>query len=201
MTSTPAILPNEMELFALMSKGDQAAFTRIFDYYEPRIYPFVLKMTRSEVSAEEIVQELFIKLWTNRETAAQIENPRSYIFKMATNRTVGYMKTMARRVRIVEKVTGQVTLERNVTEEMLDLKETEEIINKAVEQLPEQQKKVYMLSRQQGLNAEEIAARLDLSPKTVKNHLTEALRFIKEQLQSSPGTAIALIIFLVKNAR
>ena len=61
MTASAAILPNEKELFVRMAEGDQAAFTKIFDHYEPRIYPFVLKITRSELSAEEIVQELFIK--------------------------------------------------------------------------------------------------------------------------------------------
>jgi len=201
MTASAAILPNEKELFVRMAEGDQAAFTKIFDHYEPRIYPFVLKITRSELSAEEIVQELFIKLWTNRAAAKKIENPRSYIFRMATNRTTNYLKTMARQVRIVEKATGQVVIERNVTEEMVDLKETEELINKAVQQLPEQQKKVYILSRREGLNADEIATKMNLSSKTVKNHLTEALHTIKERLQNSPGAAIALIVFLIKNAR
>ena len=201
MTASAAILPNEKELFVRMAEGDQAAFTKIFDHYEPRIYPFVLKITRSELSAEEIVQELFIKLWTNRAAAKKIENPRSYIFRMATNRTKKKKKTMARQVRIVEKATGQVVIERNVTEEMVDLKETEELINKAVQQLPEQQKKVYILSRREGLNADEIATKMNLSSKTVKNHLTEALHTIKERLQNSPGAAIALIVFLIKNAR
>lgn len=201
MTAAAAILPNEKELFARMAEGDQAAFTKIFEHYEPRLYPFVLKITRSEITAEEIVQELFIKLWTNRAAAKQIENPRSYIFRMASNRTANYLKTIARQIRVDENASGQVVVERNVTEEMVDLKETEELINKAVQQLPEQQKKVYIFSRREGLNAEEIAVRMNISSKTVKNHLTEALHTIKEKLQNSPGAAIALIIFLMKNAR
>jgi RNA polymerase sigma-70 factor (ECF subfamily) len=201
MALTTSILPNEKELFIRLSRGDQVAFTKIFDHYEPRIYPFVLKMTRSEISAEEIVQELFIKIWTNRAIFENIENPRSYIYRMATNKTVNYMKAIARNVRLVKKVSGQLVVEKNITEELLDLKETEAIINQVVGQLPEQQRKVYILSRKEGLKAEEIAERLNISHKTVKNHLTEALHFIKEKLQRSPGTAIALIIFLIKNSR
>ena len=128
-----------------MSEGDQVAFTKIFDYYEPRIYPFVLKITRSEIIAEEIVQELFIKLWINRATATDIENPRSYIFRMAVNRSTGYLKKVARRMRMIESVTSQAVLEKNTTEDMVDYKETEDTINKLVEQLPSQQKKVYKL--------------------------------------------------------
>lgn len=201
MPPSITILPNEKELFVLISQDDQIAFTKIFDYYEPRIYPFVLKMTRSETTAEEIVQELFIKLWTNRASAANIENPRSYIFKMATNRTATYLKSMARKTRLIGKASVNLLEGTNDTEELIDMKEAEQMINKAVEQLPEQQKKVYLLSRRHGLNNDQIAEKLNISKNTVKNHLTAALHFIKEQLQGSPGTAIALIIFLLKNAR
>lgn len=201
MITSPEILPNEKELFALLSTGDQTAFTRIFDYYGPRIYPFVLSMTRSKDSAEEIVQELFIKLWTNRATAGEIDHPRSYIFRMASNRTISYLKTQARNIRLVEKATGGMLVEKNTTEETIDYRETEEIINKLVDQLPAQQKKVYHLSRQEGLSYEEIAERLNISRNTVRNHLAEALKSIKEKLQNLPGTAIALIVFLVKGVR
>lgn len=201
MSLSQPILPNEKELFALLSKGDQVAFTKVFDHYEPRIYPFVLKITRSEIFAEEIVQELFIKLWTNRTEVADIESPRSYIFRMATNRTYNYLKTQARRVMAEEKGSAVALLDENTTEEFIDFKQTEETINKAVETLPEQQKKVYILSRRLGMSAEEIAEQMNLSPKTVKNHLTEALRSLKHQLQNSPGAAIALVVFLIRNAR
>lgn len=201
MTVAIPILPEEKELFTLLSHGDQVAFTKIFDYYEPRIYPFVFKITKSETAAEEIVQELFIKLWNNRAKAAEIEHPRAYIFRMAVNRTASYLKTLARQVHIIEKASGDMIVERNVTEEMVDLKATEEVINKAVALLPEQQRKVYELSRRYGLSNDDIAKELNISRHTVKNHLTQALRFIREQLQHSPGAAIALIVFLVKNSR
>lgn len=184
-----------------MATGDQVAFTKIFDHYEPRLYPFILKITRSEITAEEIVQELFIKLWIDRHKALDMVNPRSYIFRMAANRTANYLRDLARSTKLVRDVAGRMLVEKNTTEEAIDAKEMQEIINKVVELLPEQQKKVYKLSRQEGLTAEEIAIRMNISHKTVKNHLTEALHFIKDKLQHSPGAVIALIIFLMKNSR
>jgi RNA polymerase sigma-70 factor (family 1) len=201
MQSSPTILPNEKELFGLISQGDQVAFTKVFDHYAPRIYPFVLKMTHSEALTQEIMQELFIKLWTNRASMKDVQNHRSYIFRIATNGTYKCLKADARRATIEEAGGAIRTLETNSTEELIDFKQTEEIISKAVESLPEQQKKVYVLSRKVGLNAEEIAKHLNLSPKTVKNHLTEALRSLKQQLQNSPGTTIALIVFLLRYSR
>ena len=201
MINTASTLSNEKELFIQMSQGDQVAFTEIFDYYEPRIYPFVLKLTRSETTAEEVVQELFIKIWTSRRDLAKIENHRSYIFRMASNRTANYLRNIANNIRLVQNAAGQVVVEKNTTEEVIDYKYTQQIINKVVDQLPSQQKAVYNLSRQQGLNSSEISKQMGIAEKTVKKHLTEALKFIRTQLQQSPGSAIALILFMVKNAR
>jgi RNA polymerase sigma-70 factor (family 1) len=201
MLVIPAILSNERQLFILMAQGDQAAFTKIFTHYESRLNPFILKITRSEIDTQEIVQELFIKLWTDREKMPQIENPRSYIFQMATHRTMNYLRSMARKRKHVGTAASQILMQKNTIEEDFDLKEMEDTIKKIVAQLPAQQQSVYKLSRQQGLKAKEIAERMNLAEKTVKNHLTEALRFIRERLEVTPGATITMIIFLVNNFR
>lgn len=198
MYQSKLILQEEANLFYRLSQNDREAFTAIFDHYEPRIYPFLLRITKSETAAEEIVQELFIKLWTVRAEAGKIENPRAYIFRMATNRALSYMKSVDRSNRLMQRAARNTTTALNVTEEIIDYRQTEEIINKLVDQLPAQQKKIYKLSRQQGMSNDEIAAELKISPSTVKNHLTGALRFIREKLQQSSGSIIALVTFLIK---
>lgn len=198
MPADYAILSNEKELFVRMAQGDHTAFTRIFDHYESRIYPFILKITRSEIDTQEIVQELFIKLWTLRGKMTEIENPRSYIFRMATHRTMNYLRSRARNRKHVGTAASQIIMQKNTVEEEFDLKEMEDTIIKIVAQLPAQQQSVYKLSRQQGLKAKEIAERMNLAEKTVKNHLTEALRFIKEKLEEIPGATITMIMFLVE---
>lgn len=177
------ILQDEKDLFYRLSQNDKGAFTLIFDHYEPRIYPFLLRITKSETAAEEIVQEVFIKLWTLRAEADKIENPRSYIFRMATNKAVSHLRSLSKTTKLMQHVAGNTATARNITQENIDYKQTEDIINKLADQLPTQQQKVYKLSRQQGMSNEEIAGQLHISPSTVKNHLTEALRFIRERLQ------------------
>jgi RNA polymerase sigma-70 factor (ECF subfamily) len=98
----------------------------------------------------------------------------------------------------MQHVAGNTATARNITQENIDYKQTEDIINKLADQLPTQQQKVYKLSRQQGMSNEEIAGQLHISPSTVKNHLTEALRFIRERLQQSSTSIIFLVTFLVK---
>jgi RNA polymerase sigma-70 factor (ECF subfamily) len=192
------ILQDEKDLFYRLSQNDKGAFTLIFDHYEPRIYPFLLRITKSETAAEEIVQEVFIKLWTLRAEADKIENPRSYIFRMATNKAVSHLRSLSKTTKLMQHVAGNTATARNITQENIDYKQTEDIINKLADQLPTQQQKVYKLSRQQGMSNEEIAGQLHISPSTVKNHLTEALRFIRERLQQSSTSIIFLVTFLVK---
>lgn len=196
MPSLHNILPNEMELFVSISKGDEAAFTQVFYHYEPRIYPFVFNLTGSQVIAEEVVQEVFIKLWNKREMAADIQNPRAYIFRMAANKVTNHLRTLARKAKAENYLTALQNDEHNATEEAVQLKEMQQLISQAVEQLPPQRKLIYKLSRQEGLKNEEIAIKLNLSLSTVKNQLSTALNAIREHLQKYPGGVLLLLILL-----
>jgi RNA polymerase sigma-70 factor (ECF subfamily) len=191
-------MPNEAELFSRLSKDDVEAFTAIFNFYEPRLYPFVFNMTKSETIAEEVVQEVFIKLWVNRNSVAALDNPAGYIFRMASNQTITHLRTKARQHKLAKAVAQGSDEESNITEEMLELKEVQGLVNEAVEQLPTQRKLIYKLSRQQGLKNDEIAAQLNISISTVKNQLTEALRSIKEHLKQHPGTSVIIIMIVMK---
>ena len=131
MSNDLHILPDETSLFARLSEGDVDAFTTIFNFYEPRLYPFVLKMMRSETIAEEVVQEVFIKLWTNRASFATVDNPRSYIFRMASNHTINHMRNKARQMKLAKEVAGAHDDESRVTEETLELKELQHLVNEA----------------------------------------------------------------------
>jgi len=192
------ILPDEKQLFARMARGDEAAFEEIFHHYNRRIYPFILKRTKSATIAEEITQEVFLKLWANRESLPPIENHTSYIFTMTTNKTYNYLRKLAGEGRMLRQVWQNMNEFNNITEETIDFRGTEEIINQAVEQLPPQRKKIYLLSRQQGFTHEQIAQELDISRSTVNNQLLEALRFIREFIQTHSDTSFTITVLLLK---
>lgn len=198
MVTTHKILPDERLLFARMSTGDQQAFAQIFYHYSQRIYGFILNKTKSEDLAEEIVQEVFIKLWNKREELIGIDNYGGYILTMATNKTYDFLRKMASEQRLKEQVWSSIQSYSNVTEETLDLNQSRALLNEAIEQLPPQRKRVFLLSRQEGLSHNEIAERMNLSPKTVNNHLVEALRFIKTYIQQKPGTSLTLLMILLR---
>ncbi len=87
------MLQGESNLFARVADGDESAFTTIFSHYVPRIQSFLFKMVKSKEAAEEIVHDVFLSLWINREKLPAIENYQAYIFTAATNKTYTYLKS------------------------------------------------------------------------------------------------------------
>lgn len=201
MSANPNILPNERELFAHMAEGSEAAFTDIFFHYIPLLQPHIGKMTRSEDATQDIIHDVFLKLWLNREKMREIENYRAYIFKISTNQTYNWLKEKAKeRLAIAGTKLRSIDSE-NTTEEIIDYNQSAEIINQAVAQMPPQRKLIFTLSREEGLSHDEIAERLQISKYTVSNHLTEALKQIKEYLQKMPGATGPSLLSIVLAAR
>jgi len=194
MSSAAHILPNERDLFARIAAGDSAAFEEIYHHYNQFLQPFLLNKTKSPVLTEEIIQELYLKLWDRRETLPSIENYRAYIYTMAVNFVYAYFKKAATEERIVKKLWQNIKQQHSTTDEIMEFKESEALINQAVEQLPPQQKKIYLLSRRSGLSHDQIADELHISKRTVSNQVTEALKAIKLHL----GKATAVIILLFR---
>ncbi len=199
MSNTAAILPNEKELFARMSQGDEAAFTEIFYHYTQRIYHYILNKTKSPETAEEIVQEVFVKIWTNKEKFSEVSNYESYLFTMASNKVLDWFRKMANEEKLKKHVWQTIGELSNITIEELDFKHSQELINKAIEQLSPQRKKIFLLNKEDGLTRQEIADQLDLSVHTVNNHLNEAVKQVKEYLEKTPGTSLAMLLFIVQN--
>ncbi|HET6995941.1 MAG TPA: RNA polymerase sigma-70 factor [Chitinophagaceae bacterium] len=185
------------DLFLLISQGDEAAFAELFRRYDKRIYPFVLKMVKFETYAEEITQEIFIKLWVNRIKLADIDRPESYILTVAANHTLDQIKKNLREHKMLQRLAVKLKdADSNTTEETLLFRDSVALVEQAVDRLTIQQKKVYRLSRQTGLSNDEIAAHLNVSPNTVRNHLVEALRSIRSFLEEKGQTHLSSLTLM-----
>lgn len=175
------------------------AFTQLFNRYDKRIYPYVLKMVDSETVAEEITQEVFIRLWSSRDKLRTVENPEAYILTTAVNHTIRVVKKTLNERRSLQKLAGMVNdAATNDTELQMDLKESAQLVREAVKRLPERQRQVFELSRNEGMDYDAIAIELNISRNTVRNHLVEALKSIRQHLeqQKNPGHSLMLCILL-----
>ena len=174
-------MDNEIALFRQVAEGDERAFSSLFNLFLPKLYPSIIKLTKSESAVEEVIQETFIKVWLNRDKLGEMENPGGWVFRVASNQCYDYLRSRA----LNDKLFVSTAIEPagvNITREWLDLKEVKRLVESAVNDLPEQRKKIYILSRRQGKTIPEIAEILQLSPHTVKNALVTSLKFIREYL-------------------
>lgn len=174
----------EQELFHRIETGEEAAFSELFALFLPRLYPFIIKFTKVEIATQEVIQETFIRIWMNRDKLPGIKNPGGWIYKVASNECYNYIRKQALNNRLFTTISDDADHQalQDEPHEQLDLKEITQLINRAVNELSPQRKKIYLMSRQQGKSIPEIAEALQLSPNTVKNALVSALKSIREFL-------------------
>lgn len=167
------------DIIEKLSEGDPNAFRHVFCTYFPKVRAFVVGFLKSDADADDVVQTIFIKLWTNREKLPEIENLDAYLYVMARNAVYNFISTPFNRYAHIDlsdispasTETPQDTLVANDTQLMIDM---------VVSEMPAQRQKVYRMSREEGLSNDEIAARLGISKKTVENHIHLALSEIRK---------------------
>jgi len=169
-------------------------FRNIFDTCKDRLYGYVLAVSHSTYTAEEITQEIFMKLWICRDMLASIDNIEGYIFTIARNKTLNHLRKAGNQASLLKEIQSHMNSAVNDTEERASATELEKLVHEACNLLSPQRKLVYQLSRQKGLDHAQIAQQLHLSRNTVKNHLVFSLRFIRSYL--GRHGAISLIFFL-----
>ena len=186
----------ENELFIRISEGDEAAFGTCYAEYGRMLMPFLVKLVGSRDSAEEIIQEVFLKVWLHRDRLAAVENPKSWLFRVAANTGRNWLK---KKMMIEQHLKAQLQPEgvHDLTAEELDLRHMAVVIQATIQSFPPQRKLIYQMSREEGLKPAEIAARLQLSVSTVKNTLLSALKAIRERIEEA-GLLGAFILFFLK---
>ena len=173
---------DEQQLLQQIAAGDEQAFRRVVHHYFPKLLGFVFKMTKTRHTAEELVQEVFVKLWQKRED--EIQNLGGWLHTVASNLTINYLRRLARENRLYSEMKASTILYTESTKETIEFHESVALFEKALEKLPPQQKKVYIMTHKEGLSRDEIAEKLDVSPNTVKNHLLQATKEIRTFIQS-----------------
>jgi RNA polymerase sigma-70 factor (ECF subfamily) len=184
-------LNNERELLAQTAAGDETAFRSIVRFYHPRVFSHALAFTKSYPEAEEITQDIFIKVWEQRTKLPDIEQFRNFLYILGRNQIISAMRRLA--LKTGEAETDPLE-DRLLPDQQYEYKETYALIMKAVEQLPPQQKAVFTLSRLEHLSHEQIAARLNISKHAVNWHIVQALSFLRNYLGNYPEAGLLLII-------
>ena len=183
-----------------LKKGDENALASIFDLYSSKVYAFCYKRLKSKDLSDDVVMEVFTKLWDKRNTLELDTSFEAYLFTIAKNHLANVLKKIARDEHLQEQLIHSSQYyhhleDENPYEEYLTL--AEQFVNKM---LPQQQK-VFRLRLEEGLSYKEIGHKLGLSRNTVKYHLSEASKKLREAFKSCPNISFPAIIQLLLNCR
>ncbi|MCL3781053.1 RNA polymerase sigma-70 factor [Prolixibacteraceae bacterium JC049] len=173
-----------------LKEGDIASFDKLFHKYADRLYQFSMKYLKSVEEAEEIVQSVFLYIWENREGLKPEQSFNAYLFTIANNKVKKYFLKKARENQYKDEVITtfleqQDNLDNKIDYKML-LKKVETIVNS----MPAKRKEVFIMRKFNHLPIKEIAAKLDVSPKTIENHLTAAQKQILTELEKDNLTGL-----------
>lgn len=182
------------DLLQRVADGDEQAFTLIFNRYYPVLRPFVNSFTHSEADTEERLQETFMRLWLSRDRLPEVENLKAWIFTIASRQC---LKALRKNLHERNKISaaGHLPVDREglTPYDLLEVNDIINLVHQAVSQMPPRRRKIFEMSRNEGMKPAEIAAALSLSVSTVKNVLTSSLQHVREFLRSA-GHVLPLVM-------
>ncbi len=182
-----------------LKQNDKEAFNLLFYMYAEKLFKFSLTFFNEEAEAEEIVQEVFLKIWLKRKTISDPSTFNAYIYTIAKNMIFNNLKKNIYRKKYETYIYSNSQTSRNDTENEVIYEETKQRIERAMEQLPKKRKEVFLLSRREGLKNKEIAEKLDISIKTVETHMSLSLKYLREIFHIDADKMMSLTLLILFN--
>lgn len=188
---------DETELIARLKQGDEVAFERIYAEYSQRLLGALIKMVMSENVACELLQDVFIRLWNNRDKIDPEKSLRSYLFRIAENITYDLFRKIARDKKLQRELIAQACPGYLHVEEELCSKESVQLLQDIIIALPPQRRKIFRLVKLEGKTYAEVSELLNISSSTINDHVVKATKFIRKQMHSDAQLVISPMILLL----
>ncbi|HMH23971.1 MAG TPA: RNA polymerase sigma-70 factor [Puia sp.] len=192
------IIHIDKTLLALIATGDTPAFRELYERYRKKVYFLAWHLLKTEDEAEDICQEIFTKLWVNRQKLPEIDNFNAYLNTLIRNHVYNCLRRKACEESFVtETLQSDVEHLPGGVMDPAELRELQLTLKEAIWHLPPQQKRVFELSRIEGYKHDEIAKELHISRETVKKHIMAAIRNIREFLRREGKEVLYFICWLM----
>ena len=184
----------EQELLKRVAAGDRKAFTQLYTGWLNNVHDYVHFFTRSAETTEELVQEIFIKIWEHHHRLAAVRSFKSYLFRIAKNTVIDHVRHQQVRHKVLRNLEQQAITAHTDTEQQLTYTAYYNTVQAAIERLPEKRKLIFRLSTQEGLSHDEIATLLHISKSVVKKQLYAAFDFVRQYLYQQGEFSLCLLI-------
>jgi len=177
----------ERILIDRIRSGDQTAFELVFRYYYPGLVIFASQFTLDTSSAEEIVQDFFVRVWERRSGLLSSNSLKSYFFTSVRNRCFNFLKRKKVELEVIGELQALANEHLLFDPDIYVASELQEKIRQAVDALPERCREIFVMSRFKGMKNDEIAENLNLSKRTVETQISNALAFLRRDLKEYAG--------------
>ena len=175
-------------------KGDVKAFDILFARYSKKIYAFALRYLKSDVESEGVVQDVFMFIWNNRKNIRTNTSFKSYLFTISINNIRKIFRRESYRTKFISD--SEFIQEENSMDDQLEYAFLLEQVDKLIDDMPERRRNIFIKSRKLGMSSKEIAKELGITPGTVDNQISEAIKFLRERIDTGMLGTILFFIFL-----
>lgn len=185
----------ESDILTQIKAGDTGSFEQVYHAHCKALVRYANTILKNQDEAEDIVQQLFVGLWTKRDSLEVNTSLKSYLYKAVHNSSLNRIKQLQIKEghnNQIEYVTEKYALSPNA---VLDGKEVQEAIDTAIGELPDQCRIIFTMSRYQGLKYQQIADQMNLSVKTVENQMGKALKYLRTRLHDYLPSVIVMLLF------
>lgn len=173
----------EKELVLLLKNGDNTAFGQLYHHYRVRLYHNIFKMIKSDEDVEELLQELFVKIWLNRHQLDPERSFKAYLFKVSENLVYDFFRKAALHKKLQDHLTLTASGGGNNIERYIYFKESALLVDQAIENLPPRRKEIYKLCKIEGKSYEEVSRSLGISVSTINEHIVKASKSVRKFFQ------------------
>lgn len=185
---------NERDLITLLAGGSESAFEKLYFIYSNRLLGFLIKLVKSQDIASELLQEVFVKVWNNRENIEPQQSFRSYVFRIAENCAYDFFRKAARDKKLQSTLINSACEYSHIEESVLN-KENEQLLQQAINSLPPKRRQVFQMVKMEDRSYEEVSLLLNISTSTINDHIVKATKFVLENLERSHVVELGVLSF------
>lgn len=192
----PDFIPED-DLLEKLKAGDETCFTQLFHAWRDKLFSYCIRVTKDEAAAEEIVQDVFIKIWTHREQIDRARHFDALLFTITKRLALNYLKKVARYELLKKAITTGTSGTDHGTEDWVYDRDYQHLLQQAIHTLPPQRRRIFEMSREEYCTHDEIARKLSISKNTVRNQIISATQTIRHYLSSNSHLPLPFIVFLI----
>lgn len=191
---------HDEDMLVMVAAGNRTAFAQLYRLYLTQLYRYIFLFTKSKEESEEILQDIFIKIWEHREKLPHIGSVKDYLFRIAKNKMLDSIRHQQIRQRVLSEIKRTRDIGDSTTLDQCAYREYYQVVQQAIEKLPPKRKIIFRLNIENGLSQQEIAHQLNISKSVVQKQLYSASHFVREYLFEHSEISIPVLFTVLLSA-